>query len=332
MVGALRIVQANCNKRSSGFLGTTALFLRYGAFFEGMAALFSLLYLFLFGFDGFGGATVLCSLLSAVCYVTELITALAALKTAPLVLCNMCSMGGGIILTSVAGILLFDEGMTPLQWLGVLLFFAAAWCLTPGQTDEKTSAPNRMTAKSWLLLTANFLINGAAGTLGKYFAVRVENGNAARYSCFTYAISSLLFLTLVALYAVARRSAPVSVFQMKPVAEAAAASQPAAQLQPTAEAAAASQPAPQMQPAPQKFPRPLFRYGAVMGAACASIVYLTTTLSRTVTVVVLNTVPSAISIIGCLLVGAALFRERITAKNLCGVGLGILSVALIVWR
>jgi len=49
-----------------------------------------------------------------------------------------------------------------------------------------------------------------------------------------------------------------------------------------------------------------------------------------VPVVILNTVPSAISIIGCLLVGALVFKEKITARNAVGVALGILSVVLIV--
>ena len=83
---------------------------------------------------------------------------------------------------------------------------------------------------------------------------------------------------------------------------------------------------------PVKLTRPLSLYGVLLGATCASIVYLTTTLSRTVTVVVLNTVPSVISIVGCLLLGAVLFREKITVRNLCGVILGALSVVLIVSR
>ncbi len=293
VVSLLRIVQATCNKMTSGHLCSTALFFRYGAFFEGMAAVFSLLYMCVVGFYGFGTITVVCSLLSAMCYVTELVTSLKALKTAPLVLCNMCAMGGGIILASIAGILLFDEPMTLLQWLGVAVFFAAAWCLSPVQRI----GGKKMTAKSWLLLIVNFLINGAASILSKYFAVRVEGGNAAMYSCFTYAFSALLFLLLLAL-CTARKT-----------------------------------PGKEKTPAvPVKLTRPLYLYGVLLGATCASIVYLTTTLSRTVTVVVLNTVPSVISIVGCLLLGAVLFREKITVRNLCGVILGALSVVLIVSR
>ena len=291
VVGALRIVQANCNKLTSGYLRSTVLFLKYGAFFECMAAVFSVLYACLTGFYGFGAATMVCAFLSAVCYVTELATSLETLKTTPLVLCNMCAMGGGVVLASIVSIVLFDEPMTLLQWVGVAAFFAAVWCLSPVQG----TGTRRMTAKSWLLLTVNFLINGAASVLSKYFAVRVENGNAALYSCFTYAISSMLFLGLLALYTIRKA-------QKK-----------------------------EKEPAgPATLPRPLYLYGILLGATCASIVYLVTTLSRSVTVVVLNTVPRVISIVGCLLLGAIFFREKITVRNVCGVLCGALSVLLIV--
>ena len=286
LLGTLRIIQANCNKQTSGFLDTKNRFFRYGAYFECAAAAFSLLFVCISGFYGFSAATVLCSVLAALCFVSELITSLEALKRAPLVLCNMCAMGGGIILVSIAGIFFFDEPMALLQWLGVAVFFTAAYCLSPGGTVRQRQ---RLTPAVWALLAANFLINGAASFLGKYYAVRVENGNAALFSCPTYAGSSLLFLLL--LWGLRKKSAA---------------------------------------PAGAPLPKTLLLFGGILGAACSGIVYLSTTLSRTVPVVVLNTVPSAISIIGCLFVGALLFREKITVRNTAGVLLGILSVVLIV--
>ena len=287
LLGTLRIIQANCNKQTSGFLDTKNRFFRYGAYFDCAAAAFSLVYLCFIGFSGFSEATVLCSVLSALCFVSELITSLEALKRAPLVLCNMCAMGGGIILVSIAGIFFFDEPMSLLQWLGVAVFFTAAYCLSPGGTVRQRQ---RLTPAVWALLAANFLINGAASFLGKYYAVRVENGSAALFSCLTYTCSSLLFLLL--LWGSRKKNT------------------------------AAHSGAP--------LPKKLLLFGGILGAACSGIVYLSTTLSRTVPVVVLNTVPSAISIIGCLFVGALLFREKITVRNTAGVLLGILSVVLIV--
>ena len=286
LLGILRIIQANCNKLTSSCMTSAQIFFRYGTFFEGAAAAFSLLYLFIFGFYGLNTATVICAVLSALCYTTELITSLEALKHAPLVLCNMGAMGGGIVLVSILGIFFFDEPMTLIQWAGVAAFFLASYCLSPSE-NRTDSAVRRISRKGWSILVLNFLINGAASFLSKYFAVHVENGNPALYSCLTYSVSSVLFLLLL-------------IFQRRRVKEHA--------------------------PLPQK----LYLYGTVLGAACASIVYLVTSLSRTVPVVIINTVPSAISIIGCLFIGALLFKEKITRKNLLGVLLGILSVAMIV--
>lgn len=292
LLGILRIIQANCNKLTSSCMTSTQIFFRYGAFFEGAAAVFSLLYLFAFGFYGFNTATIICAILSAFCYTTELITSLEALKHAPLVLCNMGAMGGGIVLVSILGIFFFDEPMTVTQWLGVAAFFLASCCLTPSENRTDTKV-HRISRKGWTILVLNFLINGAASFLGKYFAVHVENGNPSLYSFLTYTVSSVLFLFL---------------------------------LQKSLRRAAQKTAAKTYAPLPQK----LYLYGTVLGAACASIVYLVTSLSRTVPVVIINTVPSAISIIGCLFVGALIFKEKITWKKLLGVFLGILSVVTIV--
>jgi len=285
VVGLLRIAQANCNKATSGDINTRSLHFRYGALYEGTASILCFAYLTAAGFPAWNTGTVLCALASSFFFVTELITILEAMKGAPLVLCNMCAMGGGIIIVSIAGIFFFGEPMSLMQWLGVAAFFAAAYCLSPREKSDK-----KMTGRVWMILLCNFLINGAAGIIGKYFAVRVENGNAVLFTALTFGISALAFL---AMWLLAKGKTVRSEWN-----------------------------------APMG--RKLYGCGALLGLICAVMVCLNTSLARTVPVVILNTVPSAISIIGCLLVGALVFKEKITARNAVGVALGILSVVLIV--
>jgi len=287
-MGALRILQANFNKVTSGYVDTKETSIRYGAYFEFVAAIFSLLYLGIVGFYGWNTATVICAALSGAGFLAELLTILAAMRSAPIVLCNLCAMGGSVIITAVLGIFYFGEPMSLLQWAGVVLFFAAVWFLSP---TEKNSS-KKITGKTLLLLLANFLINGILSSIGKYFAVRVENGNAALFAFLCYVFAALFF-GLCILFQFGKKGRNI-------------------------------------EPVWQPFHKKLYIYGLAVGAVCATIVYLSTILLRIVPVVIANTVPSVISIIGCLFVGALFFKEKINGKNAVGVVLGALSAVLIV--
>lgn len=287
-IGLLRILQATFNKQASRCMDSTQRYLRFGCYFEAAAALFSFLYLCIVGFYGFGTATVVCAAVTGTCFVSELLTALTAMRGAPLVLCNLFSLGGGIVLPSVVGIFFFGEPMSLLQWLGVALFFTAVCFLSP---VEKTAA-RKLDVKTTGILLLNFLINGLCSLSGKYFAVRVDDGNVALYSCLSYGFAAVLFGILNVCMLLKKRDD-------------------------RSETAA-------------PFPKKLYPYGLILGAVCATIVFCSTNLSRIVPIVILNTVPSTVSIIGCLLLGGLLFEEKITMKNVVGVILGVLSAVLIV--
>lgn len=243
----------------------------------------------IFGFEGFNSlSTVLFSAVNGAGYLAELLTSLVALRTAPLVLCNLCALGGSIILPSVASIFLFDEPMSLVRWSGVLLFFSAVYFLSPTQANKQ---PFTLRAAGILLL--NFLINGMLSLLGKYYAMKVEGANAAAYPCFSYAFAALFFAVAILLTVVGKkRKAPVT-----------------------------------KQP---PLPRPLPVVGPILGATCASIVFLSIRFARVVPLVIMNTVPSAVSIIGCLFLGKWLFRETITPRQLLGAFFGVAAAVLMV--
>ncbi len=167
------------------------------------------------------------------------------------------------------------------------LFFAAVCFLSPA---AKGTA-RRFDVKTGGILLLNFLINGLCNLTGKYFAVRVENGNAALYSCLSYGFAALLYGTL-------------NIFMLQ---------------KKRGDRSETAVP----------FPKKLYPYGLILGAVCATIVFCSTNLSRIVPIVILNTVPSTVSIIGCLLLGGLLFGEKITMENIVGVILGVLSALLI---
>lgn len=284
-MSGLRIVQSTFNKKASAYTDTLDRNLRFGAYFEAAAAVFSLFYLLFAGTNGFTVPTLICAAITGCGFLAELLTALSALRSAPMVLCILCSLGGGIIVPSIIGIFFFDEPMTWLQWIGVALFFVAAVLLSPSTKSESKVK----FGKAIPILVANFIINGGLSTLGKYYAVRIEDGNAAVYACWSYAVAALMFAVL----ALCRRKK-------------------AAELN------------------TQPLPARAYLFGTILGATCASIVYLSTVLARTIPIVILNTVPNALCIAGSLFIGAWLFKEKITPIRLVGAAVSVISTTLVI--
>lgn len=160
-------------------------------------------------------------------------------------------------------------------------------------SSAKSGGGRKMTAVTAAVLVINFLFNGFCGVVSKYFAVRVANSNPAFYSCLSYAFGGVFFCIVLAVFLLHKRRKGVEA---------------------------------QSEPLPKK----VYLYGVAVGAVCSSIGFLSTFLAKTVPIVILNTVPSAIGVIGCLLLGGIMFGERITARNIVGVIVGILSAVLIV--
>ena len=193
VMGLFRVIQSVNNKNVSIYTNTTRKTILFGILFEAAAAIFSLIYLFISGFGGFNLATLLCAAAMGLGFVAELLTALMCLQRAPLGLCTLCSLGGGVVLPAVAGVLFFHESLAALQWGGIVLFFVAAWLLAP-QSASVSSVPF---IKAIPVLLANFLINGALALMSKYYAICTADANPALFSCGSYAIATVGFAALL---------------------------------------------------------------------------------------------------------------------------------------
>ena len=193
MMGLLRVVQSVNNKTVSIYTNTTRKTLLFGILFEAAAALVSFGYLFVSGFGGFHLTTLTCSAAMGIGFVAELMTALVCLQRAPLGLCTLCSLGGGVVLPAVAGVFFFQEPLSALQWAGIVLFFFAAWLLTP-QSSTTISVPF---GKALPYLLANFLINGGLSLMSKFYAIVAVDANPALFSCGSYAIATVGFALLL---------------------------------------------------------------------------------------------------------------------------------------
>ena len=136
IMGAFRVAQSTINKKVSNYTVDFNQKLCFGVLFESVAAIFSFAYLFVTGFYGFDVSTLFFSFLTGIGFLAELLTSFGALNRAPLGLCVICSLGGSIVLPAVLGIFLFNESLSLLQWVGVILFWFAAWLMTPKNTES----------------------------------------------------------------------------------------------------------------------------------------------------------------------------------------------------
>ena len=286
-IGILRLFQSSFNKQSSKHLANANQYLKFGLYFEACASVFALLYLCVNGFYGFNGPTVICSALMGTMFLLELTTSLKALRNAPLALCTICALGGGIVLPAIFGIFFFNEPVTIWKWLGIVLFFISAYFLAP--YEKKRISIKKSTV---FILILNFIINGFCGIIGKFFAVKLDNGNAAMFACLSYFFAAVLFSAV--LLVVWRKSYTSH------------------------------------KPAEPFLPKPVYFFGGAVGAVCASIVFFTTVLSKTVSIVVLNTVPNAVCLVGCLLIDTFLFRAKLGVRQAIGAILNVLATMVIV--
>ena len=246
-----------------------------------------LIYLCINGFHGLNASTVVCSALMGTMFLPELTTSLKALQNAPLALCTLCALGGGIILPAISGIFFFGEPVTVWGWLGVALFFLSAYFLAP--YEKKKVSIKKSTV---FILLLNFLINGICGIVSKFFAVKLDNGNAALFACISYAFAVIWFC--MAIFVLRRK------------------------------------PKPSTKSTERFLPKPVYFFGGAVGAVCASIVFFTTILSKTVSIIVLNTVPNAVCLIGCLLIDTLLLKGKLTARQIIGTVLNVIATTAIV--
>lgn len=288
IIACMRVVQAICNKKASKLVVGKQRFFAFGAFEQLVAAAVGFLCLCKTGFYGWNMETILCSLCTSVFMAICLFADLEAMKGAPLAICTVFSMGG-LFVPCVLGIFLFDEPMSALQWLALLLFVVSIYLLGTG-----TAAGKKLTMKTVIMLILSCLANGFVMLVQKYYAARVENQNAALYSCLMFCFSAVI-LTCCFLWQVGVQKREPSVDNSKTSAG---------------------------------FPKQLFLYGSALAVALSVINLVVTMLAKTFPSVVLYTLSSFISIAITALVGIVVFKERMTVKNMIGILLGVLSIVL----
>lgn len=158
--------------------------------------------------------------------------------------------------------------------------------------SDSKAAYNKFTLKTLLMLILSFLANGAVMVVQKYFALLAPGGNVAAYSFMTFGFNAVIMLLCFSALLIKRKKT--------------------------------------VEPSKlERLPKKLYLYGTLLAVAVFAINQLVTTMAETVPSVILFTVSSAISVIITCIVGATVFKEKITWKNIVGLVLGIGSIVIV---
>lgn len=296
-IALMRVAQKICSKKVSTEVQGKAFF-HYGGYYNLLSAVFSLITLFIVGFEGFDFPTVLCALATAVCLAIELFASLEALKGASLIVNQMFSVGA-LFIPCIVGIFFFDEPMSVWQWLGLFLFIVAmCFMVAPAkkQQEEKTT---KITVKTILMLLLTLVAGGGTMVAQKAFAKVVPNGSVATYSFLMFALNAIILYTC---YAVSIYVGKKKTYSSQPQEI-------------------------------KKDVAPLSKILLICGLALAFAIFiinmLVTELGKSVDSAILFSVSNAISIIITILVGSIYYKEKIMFKNVIGVVLCVGALAII---
>jgi len=194
VIALMRVVQTVYKKKTSNLIEGKASFFHYGAFYQIAAAGVSLIALPFVGFYGFNAGTVLCAAASALLFAVDLFTGLEAVKGCSLIVGTVFSLGG-LLISCVLGVFLFDEPMSIFQLLGLAVFFLAAYLLTPPKKEPK----RKICKRTWGMLFINMIANGLVMVVQKYFSLRAAGGNVALFSFLTFAFNGAFLSVCFAL-------------------------------------------------------------------------------------------------------------------------------------
>lgn len=304
-IALMRVVQKVCAKKVSNSVSSGEMFFRYGAFYQFVAAAFSLITLAITGFYGFNFPTVLCSVVSAVLFAIDLFTSIEMLKGCSLTVATMFGLGG-LIISCLLSIFLFDEPMSVFQFIGLALFFVGVYLLTPNKGEKV----QKISFKTYVLLVVNLLVNGFVMVAQKYFSALSEGTLAfLDYAKTSYSVATYSFLTFFFNGAMLLVCAIVLWWKRKKTA---------AKVETTAEKGVAF-----------GLTKTHLICGASLALAVFVINYLVTELGKTVPSIILFPVSSAISIGLSALIGWLLYKEKLTTRNFIGLFIGLLGIIVI---
>lgn len=185
-----RFAQHLFTKRTSNQIEGLKCFFKYGAFRNILSGLLGLLLILITG-AGLSAdlPTLLISLFSGLMIAASTGFELVVLKSGTVALSSLFGTAG-LLIPCVAGIFLFDKPMSVGQFIGLFLFFVAAYFLI----SSSSKIYNGFSFKTFLLLLGVMLSNGFTMLAQQMFASYIPNGNVSVFSFLSFSTVGVIML------------------------------------------------------------------------------------------------------------------------------------------
>lgn len=183
-----RVAQHLCSKRASGEVDTLYGFFGYSAYKNFLSAVLGASLIIIAG-NGLklDAKTLLISTFSGLMLGTSSCLGLAALKGGTVALSSMFGTAG-LLVPCFAGIFLFDKPMSIGQWIGILMFFVAAYFLISSSSEIY----NGFSLKTFFILVGVMFAEGFTMLSQQLFAEYVPDGDVSVFSLFSFGIAALI--------------------------------------------------------------------------------------------------------------------------------------------
>lgn len=278
----MRVVQQYTSKKASLLIPSDA----YGNFKYLMlsklfAAVFALGVLIFSGeFKQIDLMTVLLASVSGIMLVVTSFCGLYAIKSGSMALSSIFGTAG-LIVPCIAGIFLFDEKMSLLQWVGIAMFLASSVLLI-GATKKSNSS---FSLKTVFLLVGSLVGNGITMLVQTIFSRTVKNGSVSAFSFLSFIIPAIALLIVMG-------------------------------------GCKIKSPETSKTPLPKK----LHLVIIVSAAALFVVNQLATIATGLVAPAILFTFINGGNTVIAAIMGAAIFKEKLTVKSIIGITLGLLAL------
>lgn len=230
------------------------------------------------------------SLLGGISTVGFTVTWLLAVRVLPYMLVSIFNMVG-VLLTLVLCAIRYGEAVGPWQIVGIVLLLAAVYCMCTYQ-EQKDLAGGRLSVKNFLLLLACACFGGVSDFSQKLYAKECADVPVSIFNLFTYFFAALTLLIVLPFF---RQTAKKTSTLRSPVS----------------------------------ILRPILPYVAIMALSLFLNSYFKTLSAGQLDAVLLYPLNQGMSVTLSLLMSVVLFKEKINAKGLIGIGMGVIALILI---
>ncbi len=311
----MRVVQSVFTKRASSSVPKNSEgFLWYTLYSKAVAAAFALILFLIDVFrgvpiEGFGLTLLYASLSGTALAITSLCS-LYTLNNGSMVL-NSLFGTAGLLIPAIAGIFMYNEILSVLQWIAIAVFMVGVYLLI----GSSKAIFGKFSLKTLAVLILSLVMNGATMLFQKMFGMNVEGGNVSLFSLLSFASGAvLLAISLLVIFVYNRVKKAKSIGLTSEIQSTEAQS---AEL--TGE----------MQSTKTEFPKRLYLFGLALAFAVFVINQLATLSTPLISAVVLFAIINGGATLISAIVGAIMYKEKLTVRSVIGLVLGIGALILI---